>query len=276
LGRQTGDYLLKQGTELVESPFRKVIVFGPSKNGGKTTFALSATGNRKLLLQYSPGTVSIPPGVDPASIWVKQYDFDADVMSPTTDKWKRTREPYSVMEDIDAIVTGFHKGGPVVLDGKEIDLPDVIVMDDGVLFHDYIVAWICAVNNISDPQDWKQWGKRTQIMISLLRRAFKLPCTVIFTTWETIDKGVDGQVSERWPDIGGKLDYRAVGLADAGLYAYSVKEGQQVHFKIRTKSNGIIQGCGVRGKYDLPEVIDVTLTKPGDPLPWTRVWDGPR
>lgn len=265
---------MQRADAIVKSPYRKVVAFGPSKNGGKTTFAISAVGKGQtgLVLQYSPGIVSIPPGVDPAAIFVQQYDFDSDIMDSKTDKWKRTKDPYRVMEDIEAIVEGFRKGGPVVIDKQEIALPNVIVMDDGVMLHDYVVAWICAVNQVSDPADWKQWGKRTQVMVSLIRRLMKLDASVIFTTWETVDKNADGRVTERWPDVGGKLDYRAVGLADAGLYTYSEKVGQQVRFFVRSKSNGIIQGCGIRGRYDLPEVIDVTITKPGDPLPWERVW----
>jgi hypothetical protein len=147
-------------------------------------------------------------------------------------------------------------------------------MDDGVMLHDYIIAWICKVNGIADPQDWKQWGKRTQILISLLRRLMKLPCPTIFVTWETMDKNSDGKVTERWPDVGGKLDYRAVGLADAGLYCFSEKAGQDIRFKVRTKSNGIVQGCGVRGRFDLPEVVDVTIDPKNQATwsPWAKVW----
>jgi len=117
--------------------------------------------------------VSIPPGTDPKDCFIKQYDFDADIINPKSDKWTRTAESFQVMEDIEAVVEGFRKGGPITIDGQELELPDVWILDDGVLMHDYIVAWICKVNNIPDPADWKQWGKRTQIMTSLIRRVMK-------------------------------------------------------------------------------------------------------
>jgi hypothetical protein len=265
-----------KGDELVASPYRRAVLFGPSKNGGKTTLAVSACHGGKigLILPYSPGIVTIPPGVDASKLYIQQYDFDSDVIDLKSDKWRRTEGPQRVLDDIDSIVNGFAKGGPIVIDKVEVPLPEVIVMDDGVLFHDYIVAWICKVNNIPDPADWKQWGKRTQMIISLLRRLMRLPCSTIFSTWETMDKNSEGKVTERWPDVGGKLDYRAVGLADAGLYCYSEKEGQQVRFKVRTKSNGVIQGCGVRGRFDLPEVVDVTINinDPKTFSPWARIW----
>ena len=249
------------------------MLFGPSKNGGKTTLAVSAiTGDKTgLVLQYSPGILSVPPMVNPDNVFVQQYDFDADVTNLKSDKWMRTKECAQVMEDIDAIVQGWPKG-EITLSGKTIPTPDVVILDDGVLLHDYILAWICFVNGIPDPADWKQWGKRTQLMISNIRRIMKLPCTAIFTTWETADKDTNGKVTERWPDVGGKLDYRAVGLADAGLYCYCEKEGQSVKYKVRTRSNGIIQGCGVRGMYDLPETIDVTIDKKNPTAPWDRIW----
>ena len=228
--------------------------------------------------------MTIPPGVDPKTLWVVDYPFDYEELTSKGDNWKRNGTAgEKIMADVVELSNAFKEGRDVNIDGITAPLPDTIIMDGGTLLHDALVSWICAVNGISDPAEFKGdsgrankfyvWAKRMQGVMAIIRTVFKLPCNAVLTAWETIDKDRDGNVRERWPDIGGKLDYRATGMGDAGIYCYSERTVQGTQFLIRVLSDGVVMGVGVRGRFGKPSVIDVTIDpkKPGL-LPWERLW----
>lgn len=264
---------MQKASEVV-GKYQNIGLFGPSKSAGKTTFALSVVPEGpQLLLQYSTGTVTVPPGVDPDQIYVESYTDDMDVMKADTDKWKRNKEAgVKVFSDFLEIERAFAEKRPIKLGGVEAPLPRSLILDDVTFLNDYVVSWICAVNNIADPENWKQWGKRTQVLMSFLRRAVRLPCNTIFTAWETVDKDENGKALAKWPDVGGRLDFRAIGLVDASLYCYSRKEAAGTRFYVKTKSDGLVQGCGVRNRYDLKDEVDVTIVDGKGPLPFERIF----
>lgn len=267
---------MQRADEIASDPHRRVVAFGPAKNGGKTTFAVSAPGN-KILLKYEPGIVSIPPGVDPKTLWVVEYPFDYEELTTKNDKWKRLGDAgQKMMDDVEELSVAFTTKRDVKIDNVIAPLPNVIIMDGGTMLHDALVSWICAVNNLTDPRDasnkYYVWGKRMQGVIGVIRKVFKLPCSAVLTAWETTDKDADGNIRERWPDIGGKMDYRATGMGDAGIYCYCDRTIKGTRFFIRTISDGVVKGVGVRGKYGLPEIIDVTIDPKAPVMPWDKLW----
>lgn len=273
---------MQRADEIASDSHRRVVAFGAAKSAGKTTFAVSAPGN-KILLKYEPGIVSIPPGVDPKTLWVVEYPFDYEELTVKSDKWKRNKEAgQKIMEDIEEINLAFRESRDVKLDGVTAPLPDTIIMDGGTMLHDALVSWLCAVNGVSDPGEFKGdsgrankyyiWGKRMQFVMAVIRKVFKLPCNSILTAWETSDKNAEGEFRERWPDIGGKLDYRATGMGDAGVYCYSERVVSGTKFMLRTVSDGVVKGIGVRGRYGLSEVIDVTIDAKNPVMPWEKLW----
>ena len=273
---------MQRADEIASDPHRRVVAFGPAKSAGKTTFAVSAPGN-KILLKYEPGIVSIPPGVDPKTLWVVEYPFDYEVINTKSDKWVRLGDAgQKILEDLEEINLAFHDKRDVKIDGVIAPLPDTIIMDGGTMLHDALISWICKVNGVSDPDQivgdsgkknkYYVWGKRMQFIMATIRKVFKLPCNAVLTAWETSDKDENGNIRERWPDIGGKIDYRATGMGDAGIYCFANRTVNGTRFCIRTVSDGVAQGVGVRGKYNLPEVIDVTIDPKKPVMPWDKLW----
>ena len=59
------------------------------------------------------------------------------------------------MEDIEEINLAFRESRDVKLDGVTAPLPDTIIMDGGTMLHDALVSWLCAVNGVSDPGEFK-------------------------------------------------------------------------------------------------------------------------
>ena len=273
---------MSYGPVLVTDNFRRVVVYGPAKSAGKTTFAVSAPGN-KILLKYEPGIVSIPPGVDPSTLWTIDYPYDYEELGIKSDHWKRSPEAGARMvTDIVELSNAFAEKRDVTLNGHTGVLPDTIIMVGATMLHDALVSWVCAINGITDPGDFEGesgrknkfyvWGKRSQGVMAAIRKVFKLPCNAVLTAWETNEKDKEGHILERWPDVGGKMDYRATGMGDAGIYCFSDRVVNGVRFYIRTMSDGVVKGVGVRGKYGQPELLDVTIDPKKPVMPWEKLW----
>ena len=264
------------GAEINQNRKWKWLSFGPPKGSGKSTFAMTAPGT-KLVLQYDLGTSTFPPGVDPASMWIQTYpDSDSSGLKTgaASDKWTRSKVIYGqVVTDLDAIVTAFDKKADQItlFDGSKVPLPDTLILDGLVRLDHIIVDGFCAINNIKDPGDamdsrgkagggvQKFWGRRLTVFNKLFSLAISLPCNVGAITWEDIKTAQDDrgqfQIISREPDVGGKLNIWGPGMFDASLYHYSAGG----RFMVRTQPTTEISRLGVRGCYDLPPTIDVTI-----------------
>lgn len=267
----------------------KYVSFGAPKGGGKTTLAMTAPGT-KLVLQYDLGSTSIPPGVDPKSVYVQTYpDSDHSGLKKDSDKWTRGKKVYGeVITDIDNVITAFEKKASEVVmhDGTKVPLPEVLILDGLVRLDNIIVDGFCAINNISDPGDaldskgkvgggvQKFWGRRLSNINKLFGLAVSLPIHVAALTWESIYELKDAQGNvvsrKRTPDIGGRLDVWGPGMFDGCIYQYS----EAGRFYVRTQSTGEIERLGIRDCYNALPVYDVTIdsAKPGEPLPFEKVF----
>jgi len=272
----------------------KLLGWGAPKGSGKTTFYITQPGTT-LVFQYDLGSTTIPPGVDPANIYVQTYPdagvADKDVSNIiNSDKWKRGKEVYqAVMTDILAITSAFRENKDEIklFDGSIVPKPDNLILDGGVRLDQIILDGFCAINNITDPGDAldskgkigggtiKFYGKRLASLTKAFTWAISLPINVAFITWEDVKVQYDthsGSVTvlSKEPDIGGRLNTWGPGLFDASLYHYS----DSGKFYVRTKPTNIIQRVGVRDNYTLADIIDVTIDpKSGDKrLPFARVF----
>ena len=270
----------------------KALLWGTPKDSGKTTGAMTMPATQEspiLVLQYDTGNLTIPPGVDPASVYVKVYpDVLGEAMDADTDKWQiKKAVAGQIITDLNTIYDAFNSGKPIQLigdDGKPeapVPLPGGLILDGLTQLHEFIVAWICSINKITSFADesdaWKLWGRRTTIMMKYLRRAVSLPIHVAMTTWQTEEKirnekGAVIGIKAIWPDVGGQMDWKTAGLVDASLYCTSRKGVSGTQFIIKTKSSGFVQGVGVRGRYDLKDEVDVTIDAKTGIKPYQWIW----
>lgn len=260
---------------------RKVFLAGRPKSAGKTTFAMSAPG-RKMVFQYDLGSAVIPPGVDPATVAYKNYEA-ADVnMDLTTDRWKRPQNVgEDIIKDVQALKDGFRKGGPIILDGSEHELPDTIILDGLTEMTSIIVDWILAVNKKVEPEDfigasgnannYKLWMKRKEVMRTIFHSVIPLPANVIMIAWEAPEMKDQKATGAILPDIGGALDNMVSGKVDAALRCYASYQGAPKYL-VQTQPDGIREWVGVRGAFGLASPIDVTITPANKTLPWDRVF----
>lgn len=278
--------MAKRGDEERSSRVWKYLAFGPPKGAGKSTLAMTGPGT-KLVLQYDHGSTSIPPGVDPTSVYIQKYpDVDPSGISGKTDKWKRGKVVYEhVITDIDNIVTAFEKGAAdiVLHDNTHVPKPDMLILDGLVRLDNIIVDGFCALNNIADPGDaldsrgkagggtQKFWGRRLSSINKLFSLVVSLPIHVAALTWENVFESKDAQGNvisrTRNPDIGGRLDVWGPGMFDGSIYQYS----QAGKFFVLTQPTSEIERIGIRDLYGAPPRVDVTID-PNKPLPFERVF----
>lgn len=275
--------------DYVPTAARKVFLGGRPKSAGKTTFALSAPG-RKLLIQYDLGNISMPPAIDPALVYWRAYQA-AQVEVPrnkegaiVTDRWKRpTNVGEAIINDAEAIRDGFLKGGPIRLNGDEIELPDVLILDGMTEMPLIMTDWVLGVNNKFEADDFigdsgkvnhfKLWQKRLEVVRSLLHWLVPLPCSVVLIGWE-IGEVLDNKPTVKIiPDIGGKLDNLVPGKVDAALRCFATYHDRKVAYKVQCQPDGVRDWIGIRGVYGMPFEVDVTITKQR-PLPWEVVFGG--
>jgi len=267
----------------------KYLSFGPPKGAGKTSFAMTAPGN-KLVLQYDLGSTTIPPGVNPQTVWVQDYpETDRKVLNGQKDKWNRSKVNYEhVIKDLDAVVESFEAGKQEITfwDGTKAPLPDTLILDGLVRLDTIIVDGFCAINNICDPGDamdskgkvgggtQKFWGRRLSNISKMFSLVISLPCNVAALTWEDIKMVKDdfGNIvsQTKEPDIGGKLNVWGPGLFDGCIYQYSAGG----KYYVRTQSTPEIQRVGFRDAYGFDALIDVTIDpkKPDPILPFEKVF----
>jgi len=81
---------MQRASELPTSTRRKILLAGPPKGGGKTTFAATAP-QPVLFLSYDLGNLSLPPGVDPAGVWWQPYPPARGKLSSESTAWKRPK-----------------------------------------------------------------------------------------------------------------------------------------------------------------------------------------
>jgi hypothetical protein len=277
-----------RGDQIKKQRNWKYVSFGPPKGAGKTSLAMTAPGN-KLVLQYDLGTTSIPPIVDPSTVFVQDYpDTDRKGLSATSDKWRRTREVYEhVIRDLDAVVESFEGSGKMDIklhDGTTVPRPDMLILDGLVRFDNIIVDGFCAINNINDPGDamdsrgkvgagvQKFWGRRLSVINKLFGLVISLPINIAALTWEKVVEQKDsfGNTTslKREPDIGGRLDVWGPGMFDACIYQYS----QLGRYFVQTQSDSEIQRLGIRDCYNMPAKIDVTLDPKATETPFGKVF----
>jgi hypothetical protein len=202
-----------------------------------------------------------------------------DVKGEYTDKWmKPTNVGKQILGDVDAIVQGFLHSQPIRFqDEEECPLPDVLILDGMTELATTITEWVLGVNKKMEADDFTNhfalWQKRLTIVRGMLHQLVPLPCTVVLIGWEvgeTIDTKRTGKII---PDIGGKLDNMLPGKCDAALRCYSTTTGRGQEFWVQTQSDGIRDWVGIRGQYNHPSKVDVTITgKPGEQSPWERVF----
>lgn len=259
---------------------RKVFLGGAPKSAGKTTFSLYAPG-KKLVLLYDLGNAPTPPGVDPSQIWIRQYEASISVLNDKSDKWMPPSNVGSrIIKDIETIRNAYTTDQPMITfqDGEEIPKPDTIILDGMTELPKIMIDWILSVNKKTSAEDfigdngkvnrYMLWQKRLTIMRSLLNMMIQLPATVILVGWETAEMK-DGESTGRIiPDIGGQLDTMVPGKVDASLRLYSRMTQQGQHYYAQCQPDVTCQWIGVRGRYDLPREIDITVG-PNAPKPKT-------
>lgn len=251
---------------------RKVVGFGKPKGSGKTTFYL--TGRKPLLvLQFDLGSVTMPPGVDPNTVFIQDYPDDVFVDLSAASVKRRRELGERVAKDLLAILEGFKAGGETIKlgDGSTIPRPEALLIDGAVRLDEIMIDMICAINGINDPSDMpsktgnigggtmKFYNDRLNRLRKLFTMVISLPIDVYMATWEDAKHKRDAQgnitSSIYEPDLGGKLNILGPGMFDSCLYHYH----EAGRYMVRTKPTSEIGLVGVRGRYDLPPTIDVTI-----------------
>lgn len=254
---------------------RKVVLWGKPKSS-KSTIALSAT-QPVLDLNYDGGTPGAPPGVDPENVWIQNYPpNNADLLKKIGARSANIGD--AIVADIEAVVTAFVRQQktvtlPDIFTGEQtqIPIPATLILDGGTDMVAHILNAILAKDGKQQATDYSNkyelWTKRKDIMQAIGSKVFPLPCNIIFTCWSVYNE----ELKEVTPDIGGVLDTMFPGKVDASLYCYT--EGGR--FWVRTKPTGPIASVGIRGRYDVPDKIDMTIDKNDMSLPWDRIWKSP-
>ena len=266
--------------KLEATRFLKVFLAGKPKSAGKTTLALTAPGE-KLLFSFDLGNPPIPPGVDPTTVWVRQYAPSAPGVKVDSDQWIRSVNVGSqIITDLDEVRSAFLGGRPIVLDGQVVPLPQSLILDGLTEWQAITLDWVLGVNRKTDPEDFANrytaWGKRLHIMRTLLNMTVPLPCNVTLIAWEVAELTPDGKPTGKIiPDVGGRLDNMTPGKVDAALRCFAKFQEGKTRFFVQTKPDGIRDWLGVRGAYGGESEIEVTVTgprKPGAPTPWEQVF----
>lgn len=277
--------------QMLGERIHKLLEIGAPKGAGKSTFAMTAP-TPIALIQFDPGDPVVPPGVDGSKIFVKTYPSATDGITPDSINWKRAKD---VGEDICRDFLALRKGvlgkADIVISPTEAwPLPRTIVLDGLPSMDGHIINWLLAKQNATTPDDLGNpqafWGDRLVKNMTLLMAILPLPVNVILTTWSepemreiTNTKGKKERVTTGRiiPMLGGQLLRRIPGEVDASVFCYSRLlnvDGKGVtRYYVRTRPNGLMEECGVRNGYTMPDEIDVTIT-PGkhEPLPWQRLW----
>ena len=268
---------MQLASELQKKPddYLKVLLWGPPKNAGKTTNAMGFP-LPIVVLSFDPGNLSIPPGIDRSQIVVQRYHDPTRALNPLGGTVPARDVAQDFTRDYIAIAGLIRDQKPLKDDsGKELWVPRTLVLDGMTRLNSMMIDSQCVRQGVAEPaglpkgESFKFWGGRLSLSKTFWELFLSLPCNVAMTAWEAGLKDSDGNYTgQKHPDLGGKLDIWGAGYVDASLYCY-VQGGK---FKVRTKGDGLIQGCGVRDKYTLDDVIDVTLDKGKGKLLYEKIW----
>jgi len=277
---------------MIETNIHKVLLIGSPKGAGKSTLAMTAP-TPILDIQFDPGSPVIPPGVDGNQIYVKTYPAANEGINPDSATWAPAKD---VGEDICRDILAIRRA---VLAKEEVKLssepepwplPKTIVLDGLPTMDAHIISWLLAHYRVNSPDELENtfafWGDRLVKNMALLMAIIPLPVNVVLITWSenemketTNAKGKKERIATGriQPMLGGQLLRKVPGEVDAVLYCYSklvnVAGKGETRFMVRTRANGVVEDCGVRNGYSLPDEIDVTIDpkKPGV-MPWNRIW----
>lgn len=269
---------------------RKVLLAGSPKGSGKTTTAMTAPGN-KLLLQYDIGSPTIPPGVDPATVFLRTYPSAVTDVKIDSDKWKRPKNVgAAVITDLVAVRDAVLSGTQAVLGSEMVPWiltpGDTIIMDGWVQYMQDILDWVLAVNGKANPEDFENrhaaWGKRLNQARIMMDMILPLPVNVVITTWVIPEKEtrligngktLEVETGKILPDLGGKLNVWGPGKVDTSLYLYSEKQmGKGVRFLAQLKPDERFEWIGSRNDYSGRATIDLTIDEKDKSLPWNRLF----
>lgn len=266
-----------------------VLFAGCPKAAGKSTAAMSAPGN-KLLLKYDIGVPSLPPRVDPKTVFVREYPPSQTDFKPDSDKWIRPKNVGGeIIQDIFNIREAVMKGVPPVVGHETLPWPltpkDSVVLDGYVQHSQHLLDWILAVNGKHNPEDFENkfaaWGKTLNQKRILLDMILPLPVNVVITVWTTAEterrligtKLEQVETGRVVPDMGGKMDVWGPGKVDSAVYLYSeLALNRGLRFYARIRPNEKYQWVGIRNNYGNKDVIDLTITEQERSLPWERIF----
>lgn len=259
-------------SEMESSKGKVTLAFGPVGTG--KTLLIMGQPTPHLALACDTGNLTVPPGINKDDIFVEQFhiptrEFNAvGQTTPIQDIYRKT------VRRLHEIYTAISTGAPLLdVSGHAIPTLASISIDGVYRLNQMLVDGQCVLNNVNEPGDMgpktmKFWGSRLLSIMTIFNQFAGLGINVGFTTWERIETNDEGNpTGRRFPHIGGQMDIVGAGLADAVVYCY-IQNGK---YMIRTKSDGLIQGCKVRNVFTLPDTIDVTLGQDGV-LPYQKLW----
>jgi hypothetical protein len=278
---------MKKASEQQEFNGRKCLGFGAPKGGGKTTFYITAP-QPNLVFQFDLGSVTVPPGVDPDLVFVQDYvDYEGVDLSGKTIKRKRELGD-RLAKDLLCLLESYKSSKDYVTlsDGTTCPKPGSILLDGAPRMDDILVDLICAINGIDDPTSMPDrqgntgrgtmrfYSDRLTRLKNLFKMVIGLPVPVNMTAWEDVilRKDAQGNVLSKTvePNLGGQLNIIGPGYFDSCIYHYF--DGGK--YLVRTKPTPEAAKLGIRDAYNLPAVIDVTISDKNSILPYQRVFGG--
>lgn len=268
--------------------WKALMGFAGPKNG-KSTLAFYAP-QPIVVLNYDGGNPGIPPGVQGRDIYIQNYPVAENEVDPSNAKWSRSGEVGAqVIKDI------LDVRNTLVSEADELELmdwytmtpfkmprPKTVILDGLVQFNNILLDWLMASEKMKDTADARQdalkfWSMRLSRMNTLFRFILPLPCNKVFNTWATDE--MEGTGANRKPtgvvipDIGGKMNDWAAGIVDASLYFFTERANNRTKYYVCTKPNASVKCVGVRGRYDLPDVLDITIDPARPKNLWDELWN---
>jgi len=250
--------------------YKHVLLCGTS-GVAKSTLTYYAPGPFAVLA-LDKSSIDVPPNVDPAQVFYKT--FPPAAIDLTNDKHGRARNiADQIIRDIQLIRDHFTVKKPLQItsgvDTKTVEewpTPKTVVLEGGDFLAQHILNLICARHNKLNPSEfgnkYEAWGLRLAELTGIYDILTYLPCNLIVTT------GVhkDEETGALLPDLGGAMCEAGPRKFHSSLYVYA-ENGK--HY-VRTRSNVKFKGFKVGGKWDAPEVVEVTLGK--DLNPWNKLF----
>ena len=265
---------MKKASELVDKRGRVTLAFGPVGTGKTCLIASQPTPH--LILACDTGNVTIPPGVHRDEVFIEEFHIPTRKFGPLGNTVPIQDIYTKTIKRLHEIYTAISTGGTLLDDTGHALPPLSSISLDGVYrLNQMLVDGQCVLNNVNEPGDMgkkkrKLWGSRLLSIMTIFNQFAGLSINVGFTTWEDPERDKEGNFTGRiYPAIGGKMDVVGAGLADAVLYCY-IRGGK---YMVRTKSDGMIQGCKVRNNFTIADTVDVTIDPSNGKLPWEKVWE---